>query len=869
MRRLLRIPVSLRALVLASSVVGCGGGGGYARPDDLVSLTTTSVAPATTGVEYATTLHAIFPHPPGTFSVVAGVLPAGLSLSPESGLLSGYPRQVGTFTFDVAARDGTDPTLPPGRDMTAAEARGRFTLTVSRGAPHLLPQQPPTVQYRRSYAYALDVAGGTPPYRFDLTAGSLPQGLALSPTGLLSGFPTEAGPVPWHPVVTVTDAAGLTDVLSLSLVVVVLPLLIVTPRDLGPVARGFPVDLPMALASPGAGEPYAWRQLPVGPGEVELSSIGLELRSDGRLQNAFGSAGPTAVGTFLFSVEVTDEAHQVAVRQHALRVNAGPVVTSVSPDSAAASGPFTILGQNLQPGARVVFKPGATQTSVDATFVSPTQLTFANALTPVGAVGRVTLRVINPDGGFVDVPFGFAFPGGTVAYSAVPLLPAPQSSLSSTGLDVGDVNRDGYADLVHAGSSSTWRNATGTTAGVDLLVNAPPPGGFTPASPTFVRTQLAVGGDWYAVKLVDVDVDGALDVVAVGRPTGISGTLVARTWRSTFDPVGNPLGPWFTPSVFVDTVLSSQAGTGSGNAARHVADVAFGRVNADALPDLVYTQTDDAIWNGTEDVTGRLTSMAGLGNGAFAALDAVPTLRVNYGSVSGIALGRFDGDALADVAFSDAIGGRPAATGGGGTALAGDRGFVSLTQSDGRFGTTWGALTRPGGTSNHECLGVVAGDLNGDGLDDVVVASGVPRSGGTPNGPLLFTGSPTAPPGVFVASTLPATVPSYRAVALLDADFDQFRDVVLTCGDTRVDVYRGRGGTSGLAYVQSLTLPAGSRGWRVASGDFDRDGREDFAVCLSFLADAATTSGFTTVALPSDRGVATNAGIAIFLNRTN
>ncbi len=713
------------------------------------------------------------------------------------------------------------------------------------------------------------MAGGTPPYRFGLTAGSLPQGLSLSPTGVLSGFPTQAGSVPWHPAVTVTDAAGLSDTLTLPLVVVVLPLLIVTPRELGPVAMGFPVDLPMALASPGAGEPYLWRQAPVGPGEVDLASIGLELRSDGRLQHAFGVEGPTSVGTFLFSVEVTDEAHQVALRQHALRVNAGPVVTSVSPAYASAGGPFTIVGQNLQPGARVVFKPGATETSVDATFVSSTQLTFVNPLPPVGAVGRVTLRVVNPDGGLIDVPFAFAFPGGAVSYAAASLLPAPQSSLSSTGLDVGDVNRDGYADLVHAGSSSTWRNATGTSAGVDLLVNAPPPGGFTAASPTFAKTQLAVGGDWYAVKLVDVDVDGALDVVAVGRPTGIAGALVARTWRSTFDPVANPLGPWFTASTFVDTILSSQAGTGSGTAARHVADVAFGRLNADALPDLVYTQTDDAIWNGSEDTTGRLTSMAGLGNGAFVALDAIPTLRANYGSVSGIALGRFDADGLADVAFSDAIGGRPAATVGGGTALAGDRGFVSLTQANGRFGTSWGALTRAGGTSNHESLGVVAGDLNGDGFDDVVVASGVPRSGGAPNGPLLFAGSPIGPPSAFVASTLPATVPSYRAVALLDADFDQFRDVVLTCGDTRVDVYRGRGGASGLAFVQSLTLPAGSRGWRVASGDFDRDGREDFAVCLSFLADAATTSGFTTVSLPSDRGIGATPGIAIFLNRTN
>jgi hypothetical protein len=134
MPRFPRLFLSVRALLLASAVVGCGGGGGFVPPDGLVSLTTTSVAPATTGIAYQETLRAVFPHPPGTFSLVEGVLPSGLTLSPESGVLSGYPRQVGTFTFEIAARDGTDPTLPPGRDMTAAEARGRFTLRVARGA---------------------------------------------------------------------------------------------------------------------------------------------------------------------------------------------------------------------------------------------------------------------------------------------------------------------------------------------------------------------------------------------------------------------------------------------------------------------------------------------------------------------------------------------------------------------------------------------------------------------------------------------------------------------------------------------------------------------------------------------------------------
>jgi hypothetical protein len=44
------------------------------------------------------------------------------------------------------------------------------------------------------YEARIDVQGGTPPYRWELIAGPLPQGLSLEPTaGTLSGTPVETG----------------------------------------------------------------------------------------------------------------------------------------------------------------------------------------------------------------------------------------------------------------------------------------------------------------------------------------------------------------------------------------------------------------------------------------------------------------------------------------------------------------------------------------------------------------------------------------------------------------------------------------------------------------------------------------------------
>jgi hypothetical protein len=43
------------------------------------------------------------------------------------------------------------------------------------------------------YSHQLSVYGGTGPYTWSIWAGSLPAGLSLSSSGLISGTPTTAG----------------------------------------------------------------------------------------------------------------------------------------------------------------------------------------------------------------------------------------------------------------------------------------------------------------------------------------------------------------------------------------------------------------------------------------------------------------------------------------------------------------------------------------------------------------------------------------------------------------------------------------------------------------------------------------------------
>src|SRR5262245_22019474 len=99
-------------------LVGCGGGGGSpgAGVGGLVHVTTSTVPTGETGVAYATQINASFPNAPGSFLLTGGALPEGLSLDYGTGAITGYPRLTGTFNFEIAARDGVDPSLPAGRD---------------------------------------------------------------------------------------------------------------------------------------------------------------------------------------------------------------------------------------------------------------------------------------------------------------------------------------------------------------------------------------------------------------------------------------------------------------------------------------------------------------------------------------------------------------------------------------------------------------------------------------------------------------------------------------------------------------------------------------------------------------------------------
>jgi len=163
------------------------------RPVLPLAIDTADLAVATVGSAYNPELVATGGRSPYAWQVAAGVLPPGLALS-SSGRVSGTPQAAGQFSFSVRVADGS------GRSASAS-----FALTVAK-ALRVLTTALPEVEPGSAYQVTLQATGGTPPYRWTVLEGRLPDGLALSTDGVVSG--TSSGGSPTSVVAAATDSSG-------------------------------------------------------------------------------------------------------------------------------------------------------------------------------------------------------------------------------------------------------------------------------------------------------------------------------------------------------------------------------------------------------------------------------------------------------------------------------------------------------------------------------------------------------------------------------------------------------------------------------------------------------------------------------------
>lgn len=94
---------------------------------------------------------------------------------------------------------GTNPAVADGRNLAAGNGQSVAGVT----APLVLASQ---AYLNQPFSFTLTATGGTVPYAWAITTGTLPTGLSLSGSGMISGTPTSVGDFSF--TYTVTDAAG-------------------------------------------------------------------------------------------------------------------------------------------------------------------------------------------------------------------------------------------------------------------------------------------------------------------------------------------------------------------------------------------------------------------------------------------------------------------------------------------------------------------------------------------------------------------------------------------------------------------------------------------------------------------------------------
>ncbi|MFN0112306.1 MAG: beta strand repeat-containing protein [Blastocatellia bacterium] len=239
------------------------------------------------------------------WTITAGALPSGITLHPTSGLLSGFPNVSGSFNFTVKAALGA----------IGCFAEQSYTLVITCPTITVNPTTINAGNLGVPYSQQFTQTGAAFNLSWSLSAGSLPNGLTLSTSGLLSGTPVMSGNYPI--TVRATDGNLCFGERAYTLQIGVCPSISITPNSLpnGLVNTNYSQTLTATGGTPGYSFAVTSGALPAG---VTLSTGGALTGS------------PTVVGSFSFTVTATDQAGCAGTKAYTLQICG---VISVNPVS--------------------------------------------------------------------------------------------------------------------------------------------------------------------------------------------------------------------------------------------------------------------------------------------------------------------------------------------------------------------------------------------------------------------------------------------------------------------------------------------------------------------------------------------------------
>ncbi len=497
---------------------------------------TISLTPLPQGVvsaSYTGTLSVTGGTAPYTWSIASGQLPAGLSLAPNTGVISGTPTASGSYSFGVSVVDSSS-------SAQSATATVPLTVAAAPATPTALTINStslPSGTIGSGYSSSLQASGGTAPYTWSFISGNLPAGLSLNTsTGLISGTPTASGTATFTAAVADAGSPAQTKSVTLSLVV--------APVSLAITSSALPAgtqssSYSRALQAAGGASPYTW----------SISSGALPAGLSLAPSTGLVSGTPTASGNFSFGVTVKDAGSPAQTTTATITLSlvaAGaplaissttlPGGTSNQPYSATlnatgGTAPYSWASSALPAGLSLAQTTGVisgtptasgttspTFTVTDSSSPAQTKSVALSLVIAAPAAPALTISASLP-AGTANTAYSsqMSATGGTPAYTwsiTTGSLPAGLTLAATTGIISGTPTASGTSNFT-ATVSDNGNPAQTKSAATSIVVAAaaPPPG---PGTTWYVRPD---GGSRYSAGHTSGQCDGKADTAYGGTGT--------------------------------------------------------------------------------------------------------------------------------------------------------------------------------------------------------------------------------------------------------------------------------------------------------------------------------------------------------------
>ena len=365
----------------------------------------------TTGTDVAFSYHILATNEPNSYTATG--LPAGLSLDPGTGLITGTAGESGTFSVPISA--------------TNAGGTGSGTMTIVVVFPTDITSAP-SESGTTGQAFSYQITAGNNPVSYQ--ASGLPVGLGINNvTGSISGTPTASGT--FDVIISAVNQSGTT---SETLTIAVLPIPVITSAVSASGSDGFAFNYQIAATN----NPTSFNATGLPAGLSVNTSTGL---ISGTLATS---------GTFSVNFTAADNSGS----------NTSTLIISiVLPPAPSITSPLTVTGTN---GGPLNYQIAATYNPMSfGAGALPAGLNLSTATGLISGTPTVT--------GTFSVPISATNPGGTGnATLTVNLQPTPPPPSITSSLTVTGSNGVPFSYAIGATNSPVSYSASGLPSGLNV-----------------------------------------------------------------------------------------------------------------------------------------------------------------------------------------------------------------------------------------------------------------------------------------------------------------------------------------------------------------------------------------------------------------